>query len=85
MYKMNVSFGGELQRPFSHGHSGRWTLNFGRNPIVGLVRARREDVRKNSSRFVHVPPEIASKAPHVLLLTATPVDSAQRACVSRGT
>lgn len=39
---------------FAHGHPGRWTLHFGRNPIVGLVRTRREDVRENSSRFVHV-------------------------------
>ena len=29
-------------------------VKFASNPIAGLVRARREDVRENSSRFVHL-------------------------------
>lgn len=38
----------------SHGHPGGGDVKFRRNPICGLVRARREAVRKNTSRFVHL-------------------------------
>ena len=34
--------------------SGPRNVKFASNPIAGLVRARREDVRENSSRFVHL-------------------------------
>lgn len=45
-----------LENRYWHGHPRPAPVNFPRNPIGGLVRARREDVRENSSRFVHLRP-----------------------------
>lgn len=45
-----------LEDRYWHGHPRPAPVNFPRNPIGGLVRARREDVRENSSRFVHLRP-----------------------------